>query len=258
MVALNFVRHGAVGNPVVLLHGLFGSARNWGSVARRLADNHDVIVPDLRNHGDSPHHPTHAYQDMVDDTVALLDTLDIESASMVGHSMGGKVAMLMALRHPQRVRRLAVVDIAPVTYGHDFDAVFAAMRSVDLAHVRNRAEADQQMRHEDVGDGVRAFLLQNLVSENGTWRWRLNLDGLEQAQEAVTGFPATAPDLAYRGVSHFIYGALSDYVQDAFMGRIRQLFPAARMCPVADAGHWVYAEQPQAFTRCLDEFLDAE
>lgn len=256
MMALNFVRHGEAGNTsIVLLHGLFGSARNWGSVARRLAETYDVIVPDLRNHGDSPHHPTHTYGDMVDDLVGLLDALNIESASVVGHSMGGKVAMLLALRHPRRVSRLGVVDIAPVAYRHGFDAVFAAMKSVDLATIGNRADADRQMAAQPVAEGVRAFLLQNLVRDPDGWRWRLNLKALEDAQDAITGFPVPDPDAVYRGVCHFIHGSASDYVQPSHGERIRQLFPGARLCPIAGAGHWVYAEQPQAFAACLDDFL---
>lgn len=259
MVALNFVSYGDAGKPpLVLLHGLFGAARNWGSVARHLSNEYHVVVPDLRNHGDSPHDPEHSYVAMVDDVLQMLDRLQLGPASLVGHSMGGKVAMLLALRHPQQVRRLAVVDIAPVGYQHDFDSVFASLRAVDLARIRNRSDADQQMQQEDIGDGVRAFLLQNLVRDQDQWRWRLNLDALEHAQDAITGFPELDQQQVYPGSCHFIYGARSDYVQDAHAERIRQLFPAARLCPVADAGHWVYADQPQAFGRCLARFLDSD
>lgn len=248
--------HGEPDRPaVVLLHGLFGSSSNWGAVARHLAPNFRVLVPDLRNHGQSPHDPDNSYRAMVSDVLALLDAQDMAGATLVGHSMGGKVAMHLALNHPQRVTGLAVVDMSPVSYSHDFNEVLAAFRAVDLARLGNRSDADAQMAHRVTIPGVRAFLLQNLVKRDGTWAWRLNLDALAASQAEILGFPAQSPGASYTGPAAFIYGELSDYVKQEYEPEIRRLFPAASLCPVPRAGHWVYAEQPEGFMTCLDEYL---
>lgn len=242
--------------PLVLIHGLFGSSANWGSVARRLASRYRVLVPDLRNHGQSPHASVHDYPAMAADLVALLDRHAVRSAILVGHSMGGKVAMHLALTAPQRVAALAVVDIAPVRYAHDFATVMAGFDAVDLARLTAREQADAQMRSAVPGKNLRSFLLQNLVRAGGSWRWRLNLPALAGAQTAITGFPDYPPGTTYEGPTSFIHGEMSDYVKLSHRPRIRALFPNAMLSAVAGAGHWVYAEQPDAFLACLDGFLD--
>jgi len=241
--------------PVMLLHGLFGSAANWGTVAGRLRSDYRVIVPDLRNHGQSPHDADFSYPAMVDDLLGLMDAQGIAKAVLVGHSMGGKVAMHCALTCPDRVLGLAVVDMSPVRYTHDFESVLNGFRAVDLAVTRSRADADRQMAAHVQGSGVRAFLLQNLMKSSDGWQWRLNLDALADAQAEITGFPGHPPDARFGGPTSFIYGALSDYVTSEYEPVIRRLFPAANLCPVADAGHWVYADKPQGFMACLDAFL---
>lgn len=239
----------------MLLHGLFGSASNWGAVAGRLKSEYRVIVPDLRNHGQSPHCADCSYPAMVDDLLGLMDAQGVAKAVLVGHSMGGKVAMQCALTRPDRVSGLAVVDMSPVSYTHDFESVLNGFRAVDLAAIRSRADADRQMAAHVQGSGVRAFLLQNLVKSPDGWQWRLNLDALAGAQAEITGFPAHPPGSRFGGPTSFIYGALSDYVSPDYEPVIRRLFPAAILCPVADAGHWVYADRPQGFMACLDAFL---
>jgi pimeloyl-ACP methyl ester carboxylesterase len=257
-VELNARIAGQAGHKaVVLLHGLFGSAANWGAVARQLAGRFHVLVPDLRNHGQSPHAADASYPAMVDDLLGLLDRHALEQAVLVGHSMGGKVVMHFALNHPQRVERLAVVDMSPVRYTHDFEGVLAGFRAVDLAAIRNRADADRQMAATVPVAGVRAFLLQNLAKGPDGWGWRLNLEALAAAQAMITGFPRQPPGAVYDGPVSFIYGALSDYVTPAYESRIRDLFPGAELCPVAGAGHWVYADKPQGFMACLERFLAA-
>lgn len=247
---------GDLGNPaVVLLHGLFGCSANWGAVARYLAAEYRVIVPDLRNHGQSPHHPEHSYPAMVGDLLGLLDDQRIAATILVGHSMGGKVAMQLALNHPQRVEGLAVVDISPVRYAHDFEPVLAAFRAVDLTQIRSRADADAQMAAVVTGPGIRAFLLQNLVKGADGWTWRANLDALAANQRQITGFPRQPEGAEYAGPTSFIYGEQSDYVSPAHEPEIRRLFPRLSLCPVADAGHWVYADRPEGFQLCLDAFL---
>ena len=256
MMELHFRSYGSPDRPcVLLLHGLFGSSSNWGAVARQLETQYHVLVPDLRNHGQSPHHADTSYPAMVDDVLRLLEAHDVDAATLVGHSMGGKVAMHLALNHPQRVSRLAVVDMSPVRYTHNFDAVLDGFGAVDLATIRSRADADRQMAPHVSGGGVRAFLLQNLVKDEAGWRWRLNLSALAAAQAEITGFPDQRSDATFDGSAYFIHGALSDYVTPAYEPAIRRYFPNAMLCPVDGAGHWVYADQPQGFMACLDAFL---
>lgn len=247
---------GDPGQPtVVLLHGLFGSSANWGAIARHLAARHRVLVPDLRNHGQSPHHRDNAYPAMAGDVLALLDHQQIDKAILVGHSMGGKVAMHLALEYPQRVEGLAVVDMSPVRYARDFETVLDAFRAVELAEISSRADADLQMAPYIAASGVRAFLLQNLVKVPDGWAWRMNLDALAAAQAQITGFPEQPAGAAFEGPASFVYGELSDYVTPAYEPVIRRLFPNASLCPVANAGHWVYADQPEGFLACLETFL---
>lgn len=257
MLDLNLKIHGDPGRPtVVLLHGLFGSSTNWGAVARHLAQNYHVLVPDLRNHGQSPHDSDCSYAAMVTDVLGLLDAQGVASATLVGHSMGGKAAMHLALNNPDRVDGLVVVDMSPVSYSHNFQDVVDAFRAVDLHAIRNRSDADTQMATLITLQGVRAFLLQNLVKRPDGWEWRINLDALAAAQDEITGFPSQAEDAVFDRPVSFIYGELSDYVKPAYESEIRRLFPAASLYPVVGAGHWVYAEQPQGFMTCLDAYLE--
>jgi esterase len=243
--------------PVLLLHGLFGSSTNWGRVSRALAGDWRVLVPDLRNHGQSPHAEPHDYPAMAADLVALMDRHSIDAATLVGHSMGGKVAMHLALTAPGRVARLAVVDMAPVRYTHDFDDVLAAFDAVDLDAIGSRADAEAAMAARIELPGVRAFLLQNLVRDPaGAWQWRLSLPALRRAQPDLLGFPDIAAGAAYVGPTRFIHGERSDYLQPAHEPRVRELFPNASVCTVAGAGHWVYAEAPDGFLDCLRPLLD--
>ena len=168
MLDLNLKTYGDPGRPtIVLLHGLFGSSTNWGTVARHLAQNYRVLVPDLRNHGQSPHDPDCSYKAMTDDVLGLLDAQGKDSAILVGHSMGGKVAMHLALNNPDRVDGLVVVDMSPVSYAHDFQDVVDAFRAVDLHAVRYRSDAETQMTPFMQFQGGRAFLLKNLVKRHG-------------------------------------------------------------------------------------------
>jgi pimeloyl-ACP methyl ester carboxylesterase len=256
MLNLHVRTYGDGARPaIVMLHGLFGSSTNWGSVARQLAGRYFLLVPDLRNHGQSPHHPDSGYPAMVDDLLGLLDQHGLADATLVGHSMGGKVAMHLALTHPQRVTGLAVVDMAPVRYTHNFAGVLAGFNAVDLTAIHSRTDADAQMAKHVTGSGVRAFLLQNLVKRSAGWAWRLNLDALAAAQREITGFPPQPAGAQFAGPTSFIYGDQSDYVTPAYLSQIQRYFPDAVQCQVAQAGHWVYADQPQGFMSCLVEFL---
>jgi pimeloyl-ACP methyl ester carboxylesterase len=170
--------------------------------------------------------------------------------------MGGKVAMRLALHAPHRVAGLAVVDMAPVAYGHRFDQAFEAFAAVDLAKLQSRADADAAMARVLSEAGVRAFLLQNLYRDADGWRWRCNLAALQAGQALITGFEVDRK-VRYAGPASFIHGTASDYLLPQHEPVVRQLFPRARFCAVEDAGHWVYAERPAAFMDCLQQFLRA-
>lgn len=259
MLELHYREYGVArpGQPsLCLLHGLFGSGINWHGIARRLESDWHLIVPDLRNHGRSPHHPVMTYPAMAGDVLALLERLGIGAFIPVGHSMGGKVAMTLALHHPEHVPRLVVADMAPVRYAHDFSDVFAAFRAVQLEHLRRRSEADAQMARHIPDAAVRQYLLQNLVQDGEEWHWRLDLEVLERSIDIIGSFDEPC-HLPFPGPALFLRGALSDYVRPEHEPRIRACFPAARIETLPGVGHWVYAEDPEGFTSRLQAFLAA-
>ena len=237
------------------MHGLFGSAGNWHSIARRLEAEHHLIVPDLRNHGRSPHAEASGYETMAGDIVQILDRLGIGSAALVGHSMGGKVALWLALEHGARVERVVALDIAPVTYSHRFGDILGALESIDLGSLGNRAEADRALSEHIKGGELRGYLLQNLVLEHGKWHWRVNLAQIKHALPKLLDFPQVAPGRQFVGPALFLYGARSNYLQGPYLPIIRSLFPYARLRAVAGAGHWLYAEQPDKVAGALLGFL---
>jgi esterase len=198
--------------PLLLIHGLFGAASNWHGITRRLAKERRVLVPDLRNHGDSPWDPRMDYPAMAGDLVALLDDQGIERAHLVGHSMGGKAAMWLALTEPHRVGSLVVADIAPVTYRSAFGGLIAALTELPLDQVRDRRDADRHLSRSIASAAVRGYLLQNLVKDGqAPWRWRLNLPVLAAAMDAISGFPEAA-GRQFPGPVLFLYGGRSDYL----------------------------------------------
>lgn len=245
-------RRSGSGPPVVILHGLLGSGRNWQGIASALGTRFDVVLPDLRNHGGSPWDEDAGYPALVADVLALLDRLGLPRVRLVGHSMGGKVAMILALEAPERVERLVVVDIAPVAYGPGLDAMLRAMRDLDLAGMTRRAEADAALAPAVPDRGVRAFLVQNLEQREGGLAWRVNLDVLLDSMPVIRGFPEMAGVEPFAGPMCFIRGERSDYVRlPEHEGEIRRLFPNAELHTVTGAGHWVHAERTEAFLGAL-------
>ena len=256
MPALTLRRYGTPGGtPLLLLHGLFGSSRNWHSIARRLAQRRSVLVPDLRNHGDSPHDPVMSYAAMVDDLTTLLEREAIEQVVVVGHSMGGKAAMWLALRHPKRIAALCAVDIAPVIYASGFETLIDALLALPVDTVTSRADADRRLATAIPSPAIRGYVLQNLRRDGNAWGWRVNLSGIATALPEIRGFPEPG-GRQFTGPALFLYGTKSDYVDARAFTAIRELFPLARLRAVANAGHWVYADQPDAFTGALEGFLD--
>lgn len=241
--------------PILIAHGLYGSARNWNVIARRLSARRDVLAVDMRNHGSSPHLPTHGYPDLAAD---LAEVIAAEGgiADVIGHSMGGKAAMTLALTWPERVRRLVVADIAPVAYGHDQTQYIQAMRAMDLRGLEARAEADRRLALTVPDPALRAFFLQSLdLRAEGGPRWRLNFDVLEAEMPKIVGWHDPAGQ--FPGPALFLSGSESNYVRPENRPAIRALFPAAHFAKLAGAGHWLHADKPREFEETLRVFLDA-
>jgi pimeloyl-ACP methyl ester carboxylesterase len=251
-------RLGDSGPRVVFLHGLFGQGKNWTTVAKALATDSRVTLVDLPDHGRSPWSSRFSYAEMARAVADLIRTDDDPPVALVGHSMGGKVAMTLALRQPKLVDRLAVVDVSPVRYRRlsSFADYVAAMRALDLASLPDRAAADAALRPFVGDDMVRGFLLQNLRRDpaGGGWRWQLNLELLGNHLEELADWPdAAAPP--YPGPVLWVAGDRSDYVTPAYVEAMRALFPRAQLVRVKNAGHWVHAERPDVFVAALRRFL---
>jgi len=254
VVPLAVVEHGA-GPPLAILHGLFGSGRNWASIAQRLATHHRVIAIDLRNHGASPWVDTMGYGEMAEDVLSTMQARGYDRFALLGHSMGGKVAMIAALEHGTAVDRLIVADIAPVAYPLRHLAHLRAMRELDLAAIKHRSDADAALAAAIPDAAERGFLLQNLILENGRVRWRLNLSTIEHEMPRLVGFPAVPAGRTYDGPTLFVAGGLSDYLRPEHEPAIRHLFPHAEIANIDNAGHWLHAEQPAAFLAIVEGFL---
>jgi esterase len=257
-MTLHYREYGSRGDgrpTIVLLHGLFGSCANWHSMARRFEDRCHLLVPDLRNHGRSPHLDGMAYPVMADDVLRLLDEQELDAVHLVGHSMGGKVAMWLALEHPRRVRGLMPVDMAPVRYDHSFQRILDALDSVTTGPVNDRRDADRLLALRLESPALRAYLLQNLIPGPAGWRWRFHLPALRRCMPQILGFPENPTDMQFPGATLFVYGGRSDYVNPARFEAARSLFPYARARIIPDAGHWVYSEAPDAFAATLASFL---
>jgi esterase len=242
------------GQPVILLHGLFGSSDNWHTIALRLAEKFHVFALDQRNHGQSPHSAEMEYPLMADDVDKFFATRGLESGMVIGHSMGGKTAMQLALQFPHRVQKLVVADIAPRAYAPAHDKIFAALLALDLATFQNRTQIEEALAQEIPGLVLRRFLLKNLGrNPAGGFSWKINLRGLAEnywrLREPVSG---AAP---YTGPTLFIRGGKSNYVQPEDEPLIREWFPAAQIETIAEAGHWLHADKPEEFLRLVLEFL---
>ncbi|MBL6077370.1 alpha/beta fold hydrolase [Belnapia sp. T18] len=250
---LNLVEAGD-GPPVILLHGLFGSAQNWGAVQRHLAARHRVLALDLRNHGASGRSSAMDYPTMAADVAETMRAMGAAPTAVIGHSMGGKVAMALALAEPALVARLVVVDIAPIAYPPALRPYVEAMQAIPLRSGLTRRDADAALAAAVPEPGIRAFLVQNLRMQDDPPRWRLGLDELAAAMPVLEGFP----DLPgrYEGPTLVINGERSSYIRPDSHPRFGALFPAARFATVPGVGHWVHAESPSSFLALIGPFLD--
>jgi pimeloyl-ACP methyl ester carboxylesterase len=251
---LNMISHGADTSlpPLLIVHGLYGSARNWGVIAKRLSDSRRVVAVDMRNHGASDWQNSHSYVDMAADLAQVIaaqgGVMDV-----VGHSMGGKAAMMLALQYGERVNRLMVADIAPVSYGHSQIQFIEAMRAVDLGLVSRRSDAAEQLAAQGVDPALQSFFTQSL--DVAGRRWMLNLDVLAQEMPKILGFPRITDAVSWGGATLFLSGAQSDYVRPQHRPLIKSLFPEARFAKIPGAGHWLHAEKPREFEATCRAFF---
>lgn len=251
---LNTIIHGSpTDRPTVLIaHGLYGSGRNWGVIAKRLSDSRQVIAVDMRNHGQSPWMDSHGYDDLANDLAGVIHSLDAP-VDVVGHSMGGKATMMLALQFPELVRRVVIADIAPVTYTHSQLPFIEKMRQVDFSKVQRRSDAEVQLAALGVEKALQSFFTQSLdIAGKG---WLLNLDVLERDMPKIMSFPEISAQ--FDGSALFLTGAASDYVLPEHRPAIRALFPHARFAKLPDAGHWLHADKPREFEASLRAYFDA-
>ena len=249
---------GDSGSPVVFLHGLFGQGKNWTQIAKALTPGHRVLLVDLPHHGRSAWSDDFDFLDIADQVAEVLSADD--PVTLVGHSMGGKVAMVLALRHPELVARLCIVDVSPVAYpgAREFGGYIEAMQGLDLAAIKQRDDAEQALASAVPNTTVRSFLLQNLRRDGDSWRWQLNLDVLGDDLAEVGGWPEEQLEGSspYAGPVLWIGGARSDYVRDDYADAMDRWFPHNRRVTIKNAGHWVHSEQPEVFVEVLQRFLD--
>ena len=254
-VDLHFQQTGN-GAPVVILHGLFGSARNWQTVARQLANEFTVITVDLRNHGSSPHAEQMDYTAMSTDLSALLRKLDLRDVNLIGHSMGGKTAMTLVLSEPDRIGRLIIVDIAPGPSDNEYDAMLDAMAGLDLSAVTGRADAALRLEGAIADRDIRLFILQNLRFKPGAPpTWRINLDAIRSGIGKLLDSVPCDRAARFEGPSYFIRGADSAHVGQRDLECIGQRFPGYRLITIPNSGHWPHVQNPSQFLAELRSLL---
>ena len=252
---LNYKAYGD-GEPLIILHGLFGSLDNWHSIAKKLGQSHRVYIVDLRNHGKSPHASSMTYPAMASDLVKFMNAQGLNAANLAGHSMGGKAAMELALEAPERVKRLISIDMTPFQVNGGHETIIKALKSVDPGEMGKRKEADEALKPYIADFGIRQFLLKNLERRpGGGYQWKMNLPVLEgDYAEILKG--VDKDNRSYEGPTLFIKGSRSNYLKADELPAYRQVFPSADLKTVENAGHWVHAEAPEALINLLQWHLD--
>lgn len=256
-MSLHTTTLGASGPLVAFCHGLFGQGRNWTSIAKAVAEDHRVVLIDMPHHGRSSWSDHFDFLDIADQIAELFRADD--PVALVGHSMGGKAAMVLALRHPDLVQRLCVVDVSPVDYesAREFTGYIDAMLGLDLDTIEHRSDADAALAAAVPNPTVRSFLLQNLRRDADRWSWQPNLEVLRRDISELSGWPAEAlaDTPPYQGPTLWVAGERSAYVREEYAAAMDRWFPHNRRVTVKDAGHWVHSEQPEVFTEILRRFL---
>jgi len=253
-----FCRQFGAGKPVVILHGLFGLSDNWVTFGRELGENYSVYIPDLRNHGQSPHSGVFDFPSLENDLAELMDDHGLNEIALIGHSLGGKTAMYFALHHPDRVNRLAIVDISlrksPPDREHQ--QLLNAMLDVDFSNAKSRSDVDNQLKTTIKSTRLRQFLMKSVYwRDRHSLDWRLNLKGIDENLLSV--FEGVSDSGVYEGPALFIRGGLSDYIRDTDLAELKMKFPGAEVKTIANASHWVHADAPGEFFNMVKSFLDA-
>ena len=244
------------GEAVVLIHGLFGNLDNLGRLARHLSEDYEVISLDLPNHGLSSHVASFDYPVLATMIAAHIESLNIAPCHFVGHSMGGKVAMQLALDYPHLIKSLVVADIAPVTYTHRHTHIFDALNAIDLASLTNRAQATKVITEHGIDAGTAQFLLKNLAKGDEGFFWRCNIDNLANNYERIiSGLTDESGDACFNGATLFIKGENSDYITSDHRPAIMQYFPTAQAKIIQGTGHWLHAEKPASFNKIVSDFI---
>ena len=242
------------GHPVVILHGLFGMSDNWLTIAKQLSKSHHCYILDMRNHGRSPKSPDLNYDDMVEDVYEFLTDFDLRTVSIIGHSMGGMVAMKFAFEYSHRIEKLVIVDIAPKSYPALHQNILEGLKSIPIEEIKSRKEAHKSLKEYVLSKKTRQFLLKNLYrKENNTYAWRANLDAItDHALDIGRGI---STNLIYEKPTLFIRGEKSEYLLPEDKSRVLELFPLAIFIEIPGASHWVHAENPDEVFAALKSFL---
>ena len=254
-IALYSRKVGENGPDFVVLHGLFGSGKNWRSFAGSLEDDFQVWTLDARNHGDSPHADSMSYQQMAEDVARFFAENELENVILLGHSMGGKTAMQLALQFPDRIAALIVVDIAPVCYDHLHKQLklIEAMQELDLAGEMSRSEIEKKLAVKIPEKRLLSFLMTNLNRQNGQFQWRIGLEQIAAGMQELLNYPELKS--VFKGPVQFIGGENSAYLKFEYHALIRKYFPESRITMLENCGHWLHVEQPVAFQKTVNEFL---
>ena len=254
-IALYSRKVGENGPDFVVLHGLFGSGKNWRSFAGSLEDDFQVWTLDARNHGDSPHADSMSYQQMAEDVARFFVENELENVVLLGHSMGGKTAMQLALQFPDRIAALIVVDIAPVCYDHLHKQLklIEAMQELDLAAEMSRSEIEKKLAVKIPEKRLLSFLMTNLNRQNGQFQCRIGLEQIAAGMQELLNYPELKS--VFKGPVQFIGGENSAYLKFEYHALIRKYFPESRITMLENCGHWLHVEQPAAFQKTVNEFL---
>ncbi|MBN2743543.1 MAG: alpha/beta fold hydrolase [Marinilabiliaceae bacterium] len=263
---LHYKTYGTSGPWIMMVHGLYGSGDNWTSMARSLAPHYQIVLPDLRNHGASPHHHAHNYPELANDLLDTMNHLGIDSAQLLGHSMGGKAVMHLALKYPEKVKKLIVVDIAPVSYTHwldnkqienRHDHLINILRAIPISNCLTRQEIEKHAEEYIPNAMLRQFLLKNVKrNEDNTFAWKLNIEALYQnLTEIADGF-TNLRATPFTNACLFIRGERSLYIEDKDIDPTRKLFPNARFITIPQAGHWLHAEKPELVLNAINTFIN--
>ncbi len=248
-----FFRKTGSGEPLIILHGLFGTADNWNTLAKKYGELFSTYTVDLRNHGQSPHSDEWGYTVMAQDVIELMEAEGLEKINLMGHSMGGKVAMVMAGMIPEKINKLIIADIAPKYYRPHHTEILTALNGLDLVNTKTRKEAETYMELQIPDFGTRQFLLKNLYWNNEQLAWRFNLPIITQQIEKVG--EELFDDVKYEGPTLFLRGGNSNYIHDSDIDNILEHFPNSELTTIEDAGHWLHAEKPMEYLEKTVRFL---